>query len=433
MCSRIRVLCVLILSILISCQKSPTGNIDENACLIIGTKHAEWANGIQLDSQGKLLINGIIYWNRIAMFHYVIRLNSRFEIEWATFVRSPYDDISNSLCVEQNGFIYVFGACSSINALPIVVLRNDGMPLRILVLEELFKKAIQLRDSSFLVAGDDDVNIKISMLTPDLQQEIWRKKYSFYAKRFKIKTMCEVNDEIYVLGSIKDYYVDKSDLLLLKINREGDVVWATRLATDGIDKPAGITPGPGNSVIVCATTYAINGNGGDILILNVDNTSNVKWAKRIGSSEEELAINVKRMRDDSYIIVGQVKDYKNLNFDALVIRFSGDGKVIWSSSLGGDKFEQATDVIQENTGRFIVTGMSTDGALGESNIFLARIENNGSSCCGKKYPVKTHNISLKQENYVLSIEDDQTGTFYDITSQGAYGHEGQVSMICPQE
>lgn len=145
----------------------------------------------------------------------------------------------------------------------------------------------------------------------------------------------DVNNNIFVTGSCANSVSFKSNVVTLKYNPSGQLIWARRF--DGLgnddDFPVDIAVDNLNNVIVGGITTGIN-TSLDYLILKYSNNGDSIWNRKYsgpGSNDDILSC-ITIDRNNNIYVSG---DVFSSNSDILTIKYSSDGNIIWTKPYNG--------------------------------------------------------------------------------------------------
>jgi hypothetical protein len=110
-------------------------------------------------------------------------------------------------------------------------------------------------------------------------------------------------------------------------------------------------------------------SGLDCWIVKLSGTGSIQWEKCIGGTNDDWAFAVSQTADSGYIIAGNTfSSDGNFTFnhggsDAMVVKLSAAGSIIWEKTLGGSSGDKASSIQQTLDGGYIVAGetSSDDG------------------------------------------------------------------------
>ncbi len=163
------------------------------------------------------------------------------------------------------------------------------------------------------------------------------------------------------------------DSYILKINSDGDVIWQQLYGTIEDDR----------AFSICLTTgggYMFTGwqTPNDIPVTRLDANGGLIWRKMYGGSEPELSWHITQASDGGYIIAGEsystdiVGTINHGTWDAYLFEVDINGEVAWQRLYGGSSVDKAYDIKQTFDGGYIIAG-------GSSSTDIPGVINSGSN------------------------------------------------------
>ncbi len=201
--------------------------------------------------------------------------------------------------------------------------------------------------------------------------------------------------------------------------------------------------------------YLASNGGFDIFILKLDANGDFVWAKTIGGSADDLGNSICLDTAGNIIITGSFQGRVDFNpdttrkflnslgrTDAFVAKFKSNGIFKWAKQLGGKSDDQANSVATAISGKIYATGYFSDTVLfntgmsitrfvarGGTDIFVIKIDTNGtfvwmkamsgtSNEAGNSITVDKSEI-VYTTGYFLGLVDFNPGTAtFNLTSFG---------------
>lgn len=185
------------------------------------------------------------------------------------------------------------------------------------------------------------------------------------------------------------------DLLIVKYDKDGNVVWKKSYGGNGTDNFRKMIPtedggfyvfGDSDSTDITGfTTYG----GSDIVTMKYDKDGNLIWKKNYGGNGDDAFRNVILTEDGSFILTGLSKStdldgWTNKGaFDILIIKHDKDGNLIWEKSHGGKNTDNYHNIAAIENG-FIVYGLSISTDIvdlpnkGSADTIILRYDNDGN-------------------------------------------------------
>lgn len=175
--------------------------------------------------------------------------------------------------------------------------------------------------------------------------------------------------------------------------------WKKTLGGSGNDLSLGVIPVPGGGQLVFGrTTSSNNGdvsqNHGavDMWLVKLNEDGSRAWEKTYGGTGDEVAAAAAPTADGGFVVTGYTASHSTGDvganhggLDFWVIKISGNGKLQWQKTLGGnhDDWPQAITVTTE--GKIAVAGFTKSNNSGDvganhggEDLWLAVLESNGS-------------------------------------------------------
>ncbi len=160
------------------------------------------------------------------------------------------------------------------------------------------------------------------------------------------------------------------DYWVVKINALGDLIWEKTFGGSGIDIANAITQtNDGNYVIIGDSRSAdgdVNENKGnaDVWIIKINTNGDLLEQLSIGGTDFDTAQDIFETKSGTFLISGHTRskdgdvlNSKNEN-DYYIAEIDQDLKLQWSSAFGGDSFDFAYGILEDNNGNILVVGDS---------------------------------------------------------------------------
>ncbi len=347
-----------------------------------------------------------------------------FAQKWEkTFGGSKEDAGQIVIPTKDWGYLLIgYSETSPDNDLDILAIRVDidGRVIWQRAFDEGFQEhaygATQTKDGGFLIVGDITMN---SMDKPDMyllkitsRGEIeWSKTYGGQEKDCLNDLVTTAEGDFVLIGDTRNTSTGEEDIVLLKVDAEGDMIW---MKTFG--GPAEET---GHAITALPDGYAFTGSVAtnlidkDIITYKVNLNGDSLWFRQFGSQEREIGNDIIRTRDGGLAVAGLIND----NSDALLLKYDANGNQRWSRSLDGlGLADEASSLVQLASGEFILTGL-TETSFTNADLLVAKLAENGD-------PIWFRNLG-KNEDGALIVEE---GMDIAPTPNGGYIVAGSRSL-----
>jgi uncharacterized delta-60 repeat protein len=129
---------------------------------------------------------------------------------------------------------------------------------------------------------------------------------------------------------------------------------------------------------VVAGDTASFGEGWDIYVVKLDSGGNVQWAKTIGGSRNDFASSIIQSSDGGYVVAGKTASFGAGVYDFYVVKLDSAGNVIWTKTIGGSDFDEASSIIQSSDGGYVVAGRTQSFGAGWDDFYVVKLDSSGN-------------------------------------------------------
>ncbi len=361
----------------------------------------------------------------------LIQIDNKGNVEWAKEYDANESDIGIQLVKNNNGGYTILGIPSNpeSKSSDIIVIGVDdkgnvewakgygGNKI------SLGFSILSMNDDGYIVVGATNItntgdNIvlgrSILLLKVDNEGKMeWAKEYTSNrtdnTNRINMgESITKTDDGGYIICGATNSFDDLPypKVILIKVNKTGNVEWAKEYgpsnpSTKGIiGIPCIIRSGANNNYII--ETQSISPTKSMIVVISVNNNGNVEWAKGYAIENKNTGVNLNALtstNDDRYIIYGGVSDYSDSN--GLIMRIDETGNVEWAKEYGSDSNqEEVISVLQTTDGGYLAVGRSLVGApFSRTEKALAiKIDRYGNLRC-----MYQSNVSIHSIDYPLNV------------------------------
>ncbi|MBK6419345.1 MAG: hypothetical protein IPF79_09185 [Ignavibacteria bacterium] len=246
-------------------------------------------------------------------------------------------------------------------------------------------------------------------------------------------------------GDFKGMNKEVMDIFVIKLDKDGDVLWKKTFGGQRDDRGYFITTTSDNGVLITGVTESndddfegMSKGMHDIFVIKLDKDGEVLWKKIFGGSGPEQGFCITTTSDSCVLITGVTmsndNDFDGMNKwsqDIFVIKLDKDGETLWKKTIGGRAGEEGFSITTTSDNGVLITGYtsSNDGDFGGMNnggfeIVLIKLDKDGKTLWKKTFGGKdgewSNSITTTSDNGVLitGVTESNDGTFKGMKKGG---------------
>lgn len=249
--------------------------------------------------------------------------------------------------------------------------------------------------------------------------ELWRKKIDrLTGFQTALKVAADSDDNIIVTGFTSDSGSNSEDILTVKLDTNGNLVWSDRY--DGTahlsDIPNALHVSTSGDVFVAGYTQRAGVSDHDFVTIKISADGVRQWAKTYSAgTNEDDAVGVATDFFGNSYVVGKAF-FNDTRTDWVTIKYDLNGVKQWAKRYNGssDSDDMPVGVRVVNNTTIIVAGTSIENAF--SNGYTAvRYDQNGA----KTWTCKINTVN-QEENATAMTTDEEGNTYITGTSGNDY-------------
>jgi hypothetical protein len=211
---------------------------------------------------------------------------------------------------------------------------------------------------------------------------IWAKTYGG-TDDDRAYSVQQTSDGGYIVAGGTESFGAGGDILLIKTDASGNIIWAKTYGGTDVDGASSVQQTSDGGYIVGGGTYSFGAGSADIFLIKTDVNGNIIWAKTYGGTDYDWATSVRQTYDGGYIVAGVTGSFGS--WDIFLIKTDANGNLSWAKTYGGTYGEGASSVQQTSDGGYIVAGITWSFGAGDYDIFLIKTDANGNIIWAKTY------------------------------------------------
>jgi hypothetical protein len=192
----------------------------------------------------------------------------------------------------------------------------------------------------------------------------------------KLFSAQKTQDGFLLVGLTKSSSDEDSDVWLVKIDVEGNILWNKTYGESNDDAGRAATLTCDNCYMVAGYTDSMGNGEYNFLVLKIDASGNTLWSKTYGGPQSDKAYAIAPSAGGC-VIAGDTRSEGAGDSDAWVIKIDLDGNLLWEKTVGGKGFDVPTCVTFTPDGGYLVGGTTFSFGNGQRDFWLFRIDDTG--------------------------------------------------------
>ena len=169
------------------------------------------------------------------------------------------------------------------------------------------------------------------------------------------------------------------DVLLLRTDLDGNLVWENKLGTPGAEAAFGLAPCAVGNFVVVGQSDDGGASALDVLWAKISPDGNVLAWQTYPHPDLATAQAVQELADGSFILTGNVRADGSATRQVLLLKLNPDGSEAWTQTFGGMLSDAGLSVKSAPNDGFIVAGTTHSYGAGGQDGYLIRTDASGVS------------------------------------------------------
>lgn len=275
-------------------------------------------------------------------------------------------------------------------------------------------------DGNFYLAGWDNHNwgdICVLKLAPDgsyLWHALWD-GYTEAATRIAIDSF----DNAYVSGYTDQGSPGWIDAILLKYDSSGDLLWERRWGGPNTDGAKAVAIDSKDDIYVVGYTSQYTTGGNDVLLLKYNSSGGLVWNRTWGDIDHDAGYDIEIDQNDLIYVTGFIsKDHgRGYEPDLLLLKYNSSGDLLDHYIWGGDPSERGTAITLDSQSNIYIAG---EEYVTERDMILIKLNSSldilWNKTWGGNSQDEPHDIAIDNKGiiYVIGETTSYGSGFYDF-------------------
>ncbi|MCX7862437.1 MAG: immunoglobulin domain-containing protein [Bacteroidales bacterium] len=348
----------------------------------------------------------------------------------------PLDDLGNKIITtSDNGFLIVGQSNSFSNNNDIFIIKlNQNFLVQWkktlgTILSDIGYAVIENSNKEFIIAGITNFNTAgiedVLLLKIDsIGNLIWAKSvggtnteaYAGIVFNHIIKT----NDNNYAYISVtQSYGSGLYDAYFIQFDDNGNILSSKAIGRGYYEYLYSFVQTSTNDFYFSGNAWILgSGQQDDIYLVKTDNSANLIWSKKINGPQREIGFKIITTTDNGFAVTGYTTSFGSGDRDIFLLKLTSSGTVDWIKSYGLNNIEEARDIVQTPDGGYAILGFTKSVGNGGEDILLIKTSSIGNlewaKCIGKNNDERGVSMVIKNNEVVVLGNSNSYYNNYDI-------------------
>jgi len=177
--------------------------------------------------------------------------------------------------------------------------------------------------NSFGAGGRDLLLIR----TDSVGDSLWMRTYGGVDDDIGMAVRSTPDGGFIIAGATHSYGAGDYDVYLLKIDASGDTVWTRTFGGPDWDGAFGLCLSADSCYVIVGETRSYSFGLSDLYLLKVDRDGNLIWQKTYGFADEDRGYDVRLALDGGFIISGATRGEHGHDWDIYLLKTDRDGNI----------------------------------------------------------------------------------------------------------
>lgn len=251
----------------------------------------------------------------------------------------------------------------------------------------------QTTDNGFILTGRTHSfgvgNIDIWVIKLDETGDIvWNKTYGTQYWEGGAESQQTTDGGYIIIGSRSLTQVSSFDLVLYKIDKDGNEQWNRTFGGQAEDYGASVRQTKDGGYILTGSTssYEPSNNNRAFWLIKTDENGIIQWNRTYGgTTSDDVATSVELTSDDGYIIIGSKGVSESSHPDIWIIKTNHYGDEQWNKTYGGAQDEYGWGGYQTRDGGYVMIGTTSSYGAGEDDVWMIKTDAYGDEVWNRTY------------------------------------------------
>jgi uncharacterized delta-60 repeat protein len=317
-----------------------------------GGTDQDWGFGVAVDGSGNIYVAGMMTGDVV-----LLKYDSAGGLVWQKTWGGTGNDYGFGVAVDGSGNIYVTGYTESFGAGNADVVLLKYSPSGGLLWQKTWGGTNS--DEGWGVAVDSSGNIYVAGYTYSfgagnydvvlLKYDsagglVWQKTWGGGSGDFGWGVAVDGSGNIYVTGGTLSFGAGSYDVVLLKFDSSGGLVWQNTWGDTNEDSGRGVAVDGSGNIYVTGYTMSFGAGYMDVVLLKFDSGGTLQWQRTWGGISVDCGEGVAVDDSGNIYVTGYTDSFGAGGYDVVLLKYDSAGGLVWQKTWGGTDADEGWGV-----------------------------------------------------------------------------------------
>lgn len=215
----------------------------------------------------------------------------------------------------------------------------------------------------------------------------WYQTYGGVGNDYAYSIIQSIDGDYALAGYTNSFGAGNYDFYLVKADSGSSLLWNKTFGGLNDDFAYSVIQSNDGGYVLAGKSNSFGGSSFDVYIVKCDSNGNLQWNVTFGGPGDDGAYSVVKSADGGYAVGGYTNSYGSGGYDALLIKISASGSVLWHKTYGGAKDDLGYSFTSTAEGGYAFVGYTNSTLNSPSDVLLMRVDAGGRMMWNTTYDV----------------------------------------------
>ncbi|MFH1436861.1 MAG: hypothetical protein ABIJ56_14230 [Pseudomonadota bacterium] len=206
---------------------------------------------------------------------------------------------------------------------------------------------------------------------------MWQKAYGGELNDWAMAIRETTDRGFIVAGWTTSYGMGAVDTWVLKLDRDGEIIWQKAYGNSGWNSAFTIEPTSEGGYVVAGETMDPDGLYYSVWIMKLDRDGGIEWQKVYSGMENEAALSIQQTPDNGYIVAKWSAGHSTGDEDFWLLKLDAWGVPEWQKAYGGPEYDYSYAAARTSEGGYVIVGGTESFGMGWSDFWILKLDEGG--------------------------------------------------------